>query len=246
LSAGKRIEADVLSTVARAARSTEEDRIDDELLRLADHYLSLGDTTGADTPEIAAVSSLEWSGRSAAARSLLDIRTRHRVPGQLGTLHDLIVRALEGPPWSLDSSMVAQGTSLHHERALLHLLRGDQDDADTLLRERYSDLLMATGSGHQRSSPYFPGALIAALGPADTEPDVAWLLDWIHRPPFPGLWVVHRAICALLLSERADPPEPDLAEAAMRLLDSTNADDSVRQWIGERAERSVAHRDRGV
>ena len=98
----------------------------------------------------------------------------------------------------------------------------------------------------QRFSPYFPGALISALGPADTEPDIAWLLGWIHDPPFPGLWIVHRAICAALLSERADPPEPGLAEAALRLLRSTNADESVRQWIGERVERSASQRYRGV
>jgi hypothetical protein len=102
------------------------------------------------------------------------------------------------------------------------------------------------GSGRQRFSPYFPGALVAALGPPDTEPDVAWLLRWIHEPPFPGLWVVHRAICALLLSERDEPPEPGLADTAMQLLESTNADDSVRKWIRERVERSASHRNRGM
>ena len=92
-----------------------------------------------------------------------------------------------------------------------------------------------TGTGRQRFSPYFPGALVAALGRPTPNPTSTWLLDWIHRPTFPGR--VGRAPgdlrAAALRARRA--PEPDLADAAVRLLDSTDADDSVRQWISERA-----------
>jgi hypothetical protein len=51
---------------------------------------------------------------------------------------------------------------------------------------------------------------------------------------------VHRAICALLLSERADTPEPGLAATARRIVDATDADESVRAWISERSRRSGA------
>jgi hypothetical protein len=212
-------------------------RIDGELLKLADRYRTLGDASSADTPEIGAVCSLAWRGRSTAARSLFDGRVRPRVPAQLSALYELVLRELEGPPWSLEGLDLLDITTLHHyERALLHLLRGEQAQADVLFRERYEERMRMTGSARQRFSPYFPGALVSALGPPDTEPDVEWLLRWIHSPPFPGLWIAHRAICALLLSERAEPPETGLADA----------DVSVRRWISERAEPSGAGRDRGV
>jgi tetratricopeptide (TPR) repeat protein len=241
-----RIEADLLSLTARTAQGKTPSRSDGELLELADRYRALGDVRRADGPEIAAVCSLAWSGTSSAARRLFDDRVHDHLPQQLAALYELSLRALEGPPWSFAGLDLPATTTVHNERALVHMLRGEYSEADTLLRERYAHRRSTTGSGRQRFSPYFPGALVAALGPPDTEPAVGWLLDWIHRPPFPGLWVAHRAICALLLSERADPPEPGLARAAMRLLESTDADDSVRRWIGDRAGRSASHRDRGV
>jgi len=193
------------------------------------------------------VCNLTWNGWPGTARHLFDDRVCADLPPQLAALYELVLRELEGPPWPLEGLEVLDLTTLHHyDRAFMHLLRDEQAEADALFRDRYADRKRTSGSARQRFSPYFPGALISALGPPDTEPDVAWLLGWIHEPPFPGLWVVHRAICALLLSERDDPPEPGLAETAMRLLDSTNADDSVRQWIGERAARSAAHRNRGM
>ena len=140
-------------------------------------------------------------GNARRRRDLFDNRVRDHLPPQMAALYELVLRELEGPPWSLEGLELLDTTTLHHyERALLHLLRDEQAEADALFRERYEDRKRMTGSARQRFSPYFPGALISALGPPDTEPDVAWLLGWIHRPPFPGLWVVHRAICALLLS----------------------------------------------
>jgi eukaryotic-like serine/threonine-protein kinase len=246
LDATTQIEADFLLTMANGARSTRPLRIDRELLEISQRYTELGDVTRADSPEIGAVCSLAWAGMSATARGLLEDRVRDRLPVQLATLLELVLRALEGPPWPLGEVELPPTTMVHNERALLHLLRGEDSLAHVLLRERYEDRLRTTGSGRQRFSPYFPGALVAALGPFDTKPEVGWLLEWIHRPPFPGLWTAHRAICALLLSERADPPELGLGETAIRLIASTNADDSVVRWIGQRAERSASNRDRGV
>ena len=237
LDATRQIEAEVLLAIAGAARAEQAPPIDGVLLRFADRYAAFGDVNRSDMPEIAAVCSLAWPGRSGAARRIFRDRVRAHVPTHLAVLYELVLRSLEGPPWAMDDLELPRNTMVHNERALLHLLRGEDVIAADLLRERHDDRLRTAGSARQRFSPYFPGALVAALGPPETEPDVAWLLKWIHRPPFPGLWVVHRAICALLLSERAEPPEPGLAETAIRLVDSTNADDSVRRWIGERAAR---------
>jgi hypothetical protein len=239
LDASKRIEADLLLVMSRAALSPLPLRVDGELLAIADRLIALGDVTRADEPERGAVCSLSWIGMKHAARETFDNRIRAHLPPQIAALYELVLRELEGPPWSLEGLGLLDLTTLHlYDRALLHLLRGERAEADELFRVRYADRKRMSGTARQRFSPYFPGALISALGPADTEPDLDWLLGWIHRPPFPGLWIVHRAICALLLSERADPPEPGLAETAIQILDSSAADESVRQWISERARRS--------
>lgn len=246
LDAVKRLEADVLACAYKSMRDPLL-ATDNELLALADRSRQLGEVSEADTPEAAALCVLLWHGRAHQARELSDDRVAKFFPRQMRTLYELALRALEGPPWSLEGLGYEQTTTLqHYDRALLHLLRSEHAAAQVLFRERYADRKRLTGFARQRFSPYFPGALISALGPSDTEPDVSWLLGWIHDPPFPGVWIAHRAICAVLLSERASPPEPNLAQAAMRLLDSTNADDSVRRWIGDRAQRSAAQRDRGV
>ncbi|HEX4490096.1 MAG TPA: protein kinase [Acidimicrobiia bacterium] len=240
LDATGRIEADLLTTVAEAACSPRATPIAAGLLLLADRSRALGDVSRIE-PEMGAVCSLAWTGRAHAARELLSEKVRDRLPPQIAASYELVVRALEGPPWTLDGVDALDLTTLHHyDRALLHLLRDEGDAADALLRERYEDRKRTSGSTRQRFSPYFPGALVSALGPSDTEPDVEWLLGWIHEPPFPGLWVVHRAICALLLSERADTPEPGLAATARRIVDMTDADESVRAWISERSRRSGA------
>jgi hypothetical protein len=239
LDATSQIEAGFVSTVARGARSTRPLRIDRELLDVADRYRELGDVTRAYSPEMGAVCSLVWSGRVAAARHLFVDRVRAHLPAPLTLLYELVLRELEGPPWALDGLELLEDTTLHHyERALLHLLRGERGEADALFRERYADRKRTSGTARQRFSPYFPGALISALGPPDTDPDTQWLLGWIHLPPFPGVWIAHRAICALLLSETAEPPEPGLATTAKRLVTSTDADESAISWVCERAERS--------
>ncbi len=243
LDAIRSIQAELLRTIAGAALGHASHRIDGELFDLAERYREIGDTVHGDAPEIGAVCSLVWEGMADSARRAFDGRVRQRLPHQLASLYELVVRALEGPPWSVKGVDVPEGTTLHHyDRALLHLLRGEQAEADTLFRERYADRV-SMGSTRQRFSPYFPGALISALGPPDTEPDVEWLLGWIHRPPFPGVWISHRVICAVLLSERAQPPQTGLERTAIELLETATADESVRRWITERAERSAARRD---
>jgi hypothetical protein len=128
-------------------------------------------------------------------------------------------------------------TKAHYEFALLAYLRGDYDSGDALLRERYARLLEETGQPIQRFTPYFPGALVAALGPSDTAPAVEWLFDWIEKPPFPGYWLVHRAIAALLLAELRDPRRAELSEASLNLLDVALPDPHVRRWIAARAHQ---------
>ena len=44
-------------------------------------------------------------------------------------------------------------------------------------------------------------------------------------------------ICALVLSERAEPPESGLADTARRILETATADAAVHEWITTRAER---------
>ena len=246
LDAIKRLEAEELATVARALVDPSL-AIDQELLAVADRFVELGEASRADNPEATALCSLVWRGHASDARTLFERRVSARLPGHMSTLYDLALRALEGPPWSLDGTELPERTTqVHYERALLHLLRGEQSRADVLFLERYDDRVRRTGSARQRLSPYFPGALVAALGPPATEPDVEWLLRWIHCPTFPGLWIVHRAICALLLSERDDPPEVGLADIAVALVASAGADDTVRRWIANRAEGSGARGDRAV
>ncbi len=242
LDVSQEIEANFLLTMGTKAVSARPVRIDRELLVVADRQRELGDVTRADEPEIAAACSLAWVGMSDAARHLFDERVRSRVPFQIGTVFELVLRAIAGPPWVLDGLDLPETTLPHYDRALLHLLRGEPAIADQLFRERYEDRRRVSGSGRQRFSPYFPGALVAALGPPDTDPRVDWLLEWIHRPRFPGLWIAHRAICALLLAERVNPPEPGLADTAITIIDSTAADASVRAWVSERCALAGARR----
>jgi hypothetical protein len=236
LDAPLRIEADFHTAIASAALATRPQRLDAVMLTLAERHRALGNVARADEPESGAICSLLWQGTVEPARELFDATVARHLPPQLRAVYELVLRAVEGHPWSLAGIDDLDLTTLHlYDRALIHLLRHETAIADSLLRERYADRKRTSGSTRQRFSPYFPGALISALGPPDAEPDVAWLLGWIHEPPFPGLWVVHRAICALLLSERAEPPEPGLADAALRILDTTDADVAVRGWIEARA-----------
>jgi hypothetical protein len=240
LDATRQLEANLLVTTARAARSRVARRVDAELIDIADAYLALGDVSRSDMPEIAAICSLVWIGRSRDARELFEDRVRGHLPSQLAIVYELVLRAVEGEPWRVDDLEPPSTTLPHYERALLHLLRNEPTQADELFRERLADRKRIAGGTRQRFSPHFPGALVAALGPRDTDPDIPWLIEWIVNPTFPGMWIVHRAICALLLAEREHPPVAGLEQAAIRLLDSSDADDAVRRWIYERAERSGA------
>jgi hypothetical protein len=114
-------------------------------------------------------------------------------------------------------------------------LRGEPDLADELLRQRFNHRIAESGHAFQRFSPFFAGALVAALGPADTQPDVDWLRHIVLRPAFPRMWVAHRAVVALLLAERTR--DRQLAREALALLSAVPADPVVWQWMAERAHR---------
>jgi hypothetical protein len=177
---------------------------------------------------------LLWQGRHAEfAGAYLEIET---LPHHLRAMTELHARAIAGPPWEIGGIELPEGTAAHNELALLHLLRGDVDGANTLLIERYRDRVTDAGHAYQRFTPVFPGALIAALGPAETTPNVEWLIGCIRQPVFPGLWVVHRAIAALLLAERDVHQPRQLVRDAIRLIESVPADASVRAWIIDRAQ----------
>jgi hypothetical protein len=144
-------------------------------------------------------------------------------------------RALAGPPWSFDDIPTLPSTAAHNERALLHYLREEREQGDALLRERHADRVRDVGHAFQRFTPVFPGALVAALGPLDTAPNAEWLIQWIIDPPLSGMWVVHRAIAAMLLAERGG--DRALVTAAHRLLEQANPDAIVASWIRRRLEQ---------
>jgi hypothetical protein len=93
------------------------------------------------------------------------------------------------------------------------------------------------GHAFQRFTPFFPGALTAALGPADTAPPLAWLESWIFEPPLPGLWAVHRCMTAMLLAERDPDNARRYAGPALETLNTVDPDPRVRRWIEERLRR---------
>src|SRR5258708_14686581 len=105
---------------------------------------------------------------------------------------ELMLRAVAGPPWD-EPTRRWVGHAANNERALLAMLRGEPNLAETLLRERHQGLA-ASGSTYQRYNFMYPGSLVAALGPPDTDPAVDWLESQIFEPAFPNRWIVHRAI----------------------------------------------------
>jgi hypothetical protein len=147
----------------------------------------------------------------------------------LREMFELTLEGLQGPPW-VQRGKAPAATAAHNERALLHLLAGRDDAAAALLRERHRYLVSA-GTAYQRFNAYFPGALVSALGPDDTEPRREWLLDQIFRPPMPMLWLVHRAIAALILAERGHPARRDLVQAASEMVDKACPNEVVLAWL---------------
>ncbi|MCU1427607.1 MAG: serine/threonine protein kinase [Actinomycetia bacterium] len=186
-------------------------------------------------PIFLAISAALWQGKVELARSLLRSHEADELPPVFRTIAELNLRALGGSPWTEAGIDLPHSTSAHNERALLRFLNGEALQANQLLVERHAQCVERAGHAFQRFAPCFAGALVAALGPAETEPAVEWLRTWVVEPPLPGLWVVHRAIAALLLAERDH--DRGLALSAMELLDRVDPDEGVRAWITSRARQ---------
>jgi hypothetical protein len=123
----------------------------------------------------------------------------------------------------------------NNELAFISLLAADAANADALLRQRY-EALQKTGWSYQRYNQFFPGALVAALGPTDTEPNVEWLEQQIMASPFPTMWATHRALAAILLCERGHTRSDALAAAASALIERVKPDERVYAWIRRRLD----------
>jgi hypothetical protein len=234
LRAMERAEVDVLTTTFAVLRSGDPEDASATFLALADRMRRLGESRPMEA-EGAAIASALWQGRVAKANELLAKPGAAVVPPVHQEIFRLTIRALSGPPWSVDDLTAPHDSSTHNERALLHYLRGETRLGDELLRERYRERLAQAAHARQRFTPYFPGALVAALGPSDTDPDVTWLRTWILEEPLPGLWTANRAVAALLLAERSDGDRV-LAEQAVRLIQRLHADAEVSAWIASRCE----------
>ncbi len=238
ISGAEREEANLLEALAKCAEVPSDPQAASTLRAIRTQMLS---AIGTTTPEadIAPVSALLWQGRAREARELLNSAEIRGVPPYVLAMFELHLRAVEGPPWTLDDLPPATGTSAHNERALLHLLRHEQAAADDLLDERSADRIADAGHAFQRFTPHFPGALVAALGTSATQEQLRWLTGMISDPAFPGLWVIHRAIAAMLLSERLPAEGSGLRDDALHLLDQVPADAPVRAWIASRLESAA-------
>jgi hypothetical protein len=187
----------------------------------------------------ATVCSALWQGHVGDARAILESGAAEHLPAAYLALFDLIAQALSGPPWPLDLMPETTGTLTYPIRALVHYLRGETEAGDHLLSERYADRVAAAGHAFQRFTPFYPGPLVSALGPAGTEPDLDWLCNWVFDPPLPGLWPVNRAMSAVLLGERGHPMASQLASRAIQIVTATQPDVAVATWITERARTVI-------
>ncbi len=169
-----------------------------------------------------------WFGRSAEARIALSHKPVNPVAEFMARS---ALKCFDGPSgWGNVSATDLPSNSVGNELALVAYLRGDLELGDQLLADRH-EYLISTGSTYQRYNQYFSGALVAALGPPATQPRVDWLVAQILEPEFPMMWAVHRAICAMLLSERGHPDGRALHRGARRLLQRAQPDPVVMQWM---------------
>jgi hypothetical protein len=234
LRAMERAEADVLTTTFTVLRSGDVGDATPTFLALADRMRQLGESRPMEAVG-AAIASALWQGRVDRATELLANPETAVVPPVHQEIFRLTIRALAGPPWPVDDLQEPHDSSTHNERALLHYLRGEPHLGDELLRDRYQERLAQGAHATQRFTPYFPGALVAALGPADTGPDTEWLRRWIYDAPLPGLWPANRAVAALLLAERSDG-DLSLLDHSLRLIGQLQADTGVSAWIVARCQ----------
>jgi hypothetical protein len=235
LPAMQRAEADVLTTTYSTLRSGDLEESIERFSAFVERMRGLGEPNPVE-PSAAAVCAALWQGRVAEATTLLETHVGDSLPPLHRAIVELIIRALAGPPWPLDDLPRTDATLANPERAMLHLLRGERGQADALLQERFVERSAVVGTFRQRFTPFFPGALVLALGPPGTQPDHAWLEHWIHDAPLPGLWPVNRAIAAILLAEQHHERRDALARAALALIEPLRADDRVAGWITQRAE----------
>ncbi len=52
----------------------------------------------------------------------------------------------------------------------------------------------------------------------------------------PNLWLVHRAIAAILLAERGHPGRDRLVRAARLMIEAARPDEPVEQWLYARPD----------
>ncbi len=171
-----------------------------------------------------------WFGRVLDADRMLPSLVAHQMGQPIMICAACALRGARIVP-DVDAPRLA----IANELALLAFIRGDRGEADRLLLERHV-YLAQSGSTYQRYNQFYPGALVAALGPDETEPATDWLVDQILRPSFPYMWSMHRAICALLLAERGDPRGSELIAAARSLILISEPDDDVASWLGPRID----------
>lgn len=172
-----------------------------------------------------------WFGRVAAARELLD--QQFEFPFHAPMLQ-CAFNAVAGENW-IEPDVGSFELIVANELALLAYLRGDRGRGDDLLRARHS-YLVAGGSTYQRYNTLYSGALVAALGPTDIEPRRDWLIEQILTPSMPYMWIVHRAMCAMLLAERGIE-SATMREAASRLVKQATPDQQVSAWLEGRIGR---------
>lgn len=229
----------------------------------AESYLAaIGDTAAAhdDLDELAvalhdeslssdqftAVAAHLWHGEVAAATALLErVRKPANSPSSFELLARLQIGVLAGPPFELALEFPPT-TAFHPERAVIEYLRGDTRRGDELLAER-DEFLRTTASLHQPYGPNFTQRLLMVLSPTSGPEAAAWFERQLADPAYPAIWVLHRAITAVLLAERtpaermpAERTASDrgrLAAAARRLRASVRPDPEVATWLDLRLAR---------
>jgi hypothetical protein len=236
LAALPRAKADLLLATYGILRSGELDGSVATFLRIDDRMRALGESPTVEAPAAAVCAAL-WQGRVSEARRLLESPMSSGIPLQLQSVFDLIALTLEGPNWPLDSDPEPTGTLTYPMHALIRYLRGERDAGDRLLVARYDDRIAWAGHAYQRFMPFYPASVVTTLGPASTEPDTAWLHQWMVDPPLPGLWTVYRAIAAIVFAEHHPDRRAEFATGALALMARVTPDEGVGRWITERASR---------